>query len=261
MRPRRGGTSRRPLAAGRCSASPSSALWEPFVEVARRRAVRAAGAERDLGAARAQPRPILEAAWATGQNALVGLALGIVLGVRRRAAGRRACARSTRCSRRWPAAVATIPIVALTPIFNTMFASTSSTPRRLIVADRGLLPRLRQHAARAAPDRARARRADAQLRGVAVDDARAWCACPAALPFFFTGLRIAASAAVIAAVVSEYFGGLQDGLGPGDHLRRGRVGLPAAWAIVVRGDRPRPRLLPRRAARRAAGDAVAARAS
>ena len=32
------------------------------------------------------------------------------------------------------AAMAAIPIVALTPIFNTMFASTSSTPRRLIVA-------------------------------------------------------------------------------------------------------------------------------
>ena len=36
---------------------------------------------------------------------------------------------------------------------------------------------------------------------------------PDSLPFVFTGLRLASSLAVIAAVVAEYFGGLQNGLG------------------------------------------------
>ena len=37
---------------------------------------------------------------------------------------------------------------------------------------------------------------------------------PNAMPFFFTALKIAVALAVIAAIVSEYFGGRQDALGP-----------------------------------------------
>ena len=56
---------------------------------------------------------------------------------------------------------------------------------------------------------------------------------PGALPFFFTGLKIASSLAVIAAIVSEYFGGLQKGLGPRHHLGRGGTAYPRAWAFVT----------------------------
>jgi NitT/TauT family transport system permease protein len=56
---------------------------------------------------------------------------------------------------------------------------------------------------------------------------------PGALPFFFTGLRIAGSAAVIAAVVSEYFGGLQRGLGPAITSAAAASAYPRAWAVVV----------------------------
>jgi NitT/TauT family transport system permease protein len=55
---------------------------------------------------------------------------------------------------------------------------------------------------------------------------------PNALPYFFTGLRLASSLAVIAAVVSEYFGGLQDGLGSRITSSVGASNYPAAWASV-----------------------------
>jgi NitT/TauT family transport system permease protein len=56
---------------------------------------------------------------------------------------------------------------------------------------------------------------------------------PGALPFFFTGLKIASSGAVIAAIVSEYFGGLQQGLGPGITSAAAASAYPRAWALVT----------------------------
>jgi NitT/TauT family transport system permease protein len=55
---------------------------------------------------------------------------------------------------------------------------------------------------------------------------------PGAMPYFFTGLRLASSLAVIAAVVAEYFGGLQDGLGSRITSSVGATDYPAAWASV-----------------------------
>ena len=56
---------------------------------------------------------------------------------------------------------------------------------------------------------------------------------PGALPFFFTGLRRPSSLAVIAAVVAEYFGGLQDGLGRRSPRPPRNTAYPRAWAYVV----------------------------
>jgi NitT/TauT family transport system permease protein len=56
---------------------------------------------------------------------------------------------------------------------------------------------------------------------------------PGALPFFFTGLRQASSLAVIAAVVSEYFGGLQNGLGSRITSAASVTAYAQAWAYVV----------------------------
>jgi NitT/TauT family transport system permease protein len=129
------------------------------------------------------------------------------------------------------AAVAAIPIVALTPIFNTMFASTSTIPRRLIVAIAVFFPVF-----------VNTLRGLRQIDPVHAELMHSYAAgpwttmrvvrLPAALPFFFTGLRIASSAAVIAAVVSEYFGGLQKGLGPAITSAAAASAYPRAWAIV-----------------------------
>ena len=58
---------------------------------------------------------------------------------------------------------------------------------------------------------------------------------PTALPYLMTGLRIAASLAVIAALVAEYFGGPADGIGTAiaTYAKSGRAAL--AWAYVVGG--------------------------
>jgi NitT/TauT family transport system permease protein len=56
---------------------------------------------------------------------------------------------------------------------------------------------------------------------------------PGAMPHFFTGLRIASSLAVITAVVSEYFGGEQVGLGSRITDSVGQSDYPAAWATVL----------------------------
>src|SRR5699024_9419702 len=76
---------------------------------------------------------IWAAAVATGSNVLVGLVVGTVLAIGVAIAATRA---------RWidalmsptAAAVSVMPIVALAPALNTMFGTTSTTPRRMIVA-------------------------------------------------------------------------------------------------------------------------------
>lgn len=173
---------------------------------------------------------ILDATWATGQNALVGLGLGLLAGL---VAALLASRVRTLDEMLTPlaGAVAAIPIVALTPIFNTMFSSTSSVPRRLVILIAVFFPvfvntlrGLRQ----IEPTHAELMHSYAAGPWTIMRIVR----LPAALPFFFTGLRIASSAAVIAAVVSEYFGGLQKGLGPAITSAAAASAYPRAWAIV-----------------------------
>ena len=68
----------------------------------------------------------------SGSNALVGLLIGAVLGVAVAVLASRTPFFEQLLSP-IAAAVAAMPIVALAPILNTMFASTSTTPRRLVV--------------------------------------------------------------------------------------------------------------------------------
>jgi len=174
---------------------------------------------------------ILEATWATAQNALVGLALGILAGVVAALLASRVRAFDDMLTP-VAGAVAAIPIVALTPVFNTMFSSTSTIPRRLIVLIAVFFPVF-----------VNTLRGLRQIEPVHAELMHSYAAgpwtimrvvrFPAALPFFFTGVRIAASAAVIAAVVSEYFGGLQRGLGPAITSAAAASAYPRAWAIVT----------------------------
>ena len=56
---------------------------------------------------------------------------------------------------------------------------------------------------------------------------------PNAIPFFFTGMKIAAPLAVIAALVAEYFGGPQQGLGSRIASNAANTAYGRAWAYVV----------------------------
>jgi NitT/TauT family transport system permease protein len=207
------------------------ALWEWFVDVRHIKPFVLPKPSAIFEQLRQSHDAILHAAWATGQNALVGLAIGLAAGLIAALLASRLRSLDDMLTP-LAAAMAAIPIVALTPIFNTMFASTSSTPRRLVVAIYVFFPifvntlrGLRQ----IDPVHAELMRSYAATPWTTTKVVR----LPGALPFFFTGLKIASSGAVIAAIVSEYFGGLQRGLGPAITSAAAASAYPRAWAIVT----------------------------
>ncbi|MEV4347562.1 ABC transporter permease [Actinoplanes sp. NPDC049596] len=179
----------------------------------------------------AQRQNVWEAALASGANALIGLAGGAVLGVLAAMAASR-FRPLTEVSLPFAAVLNALPIIALAPILNNMFESTSSIPRRLVTAIIVFFPVFVN-----------------TLRGLREVDplhqelmhtyaASGWTFArkvrlPGALPYVFTGLRQASSLAVIAAVVAEYFGGLQTGLGSRITSAAAFTAYPRAWAFVV----------------------------
>jgi len=187
-----------------------SAIWEAF---------------------RAGTSLIWEATKVSGLNALIGLLVGTAIGVA-----------MAFLLARWrlvddllaPLAIAlnAIPIFVLVAVFNNMYPVTSEVPRRLMVTlvvyfivlvnvARGLrevgavhLDLMHSYAA-----------SDVTiLRKVRV---------PNALPYLFTALKIAAPASVITAFVSEYFGGLQNGLGSRIVSNIALSNNAEAWAYVL----------------------------
>jgi NitT/TauT family transport system permease protein len=174
---------------------------------------------------------VWNAALASGENALIGLIGGTVAGILAAMVSSRSRALSE-VSVPFAAVLNALPIIALAPILNNMFESTSSLPRRLVTGIIVFFPVFIN-----------------TLRGLREVDpvhrelmtsyaAGAWTFArkvrlPGALPFVFTGLRQASSLAVIAAVVAEYFGGLQDGLGARITSAAAFTAYPRAWAFVV----------------------------
>lgn len=172
-----------------------------------------------------------DAMLATGRNVVVGLVIGTVVAVALALVAARSPVLDGVVS---PAAAAAgvMPIVALAPALNTMFGTTSTTPRQIIVA-----------VVVFAPVFVTTLKGLRQVQPVHVDLLRAYAATPwqqartvtipGALPYLFTGIRIASSVAVISAVVAEYFGGLQDGLGSRITSAAANSAYPRAWAFVL----------------------------
>ena len=174
---------------------------------------------------------ILSTASVTGGNALVGLIAGFLVGLVLAvlAASSRLISELTT-----PVVLAAsaVPIVALAPVFTTMFGSTTEIPRQLVVtvvvivpvfiaASRGLRAVTPVHS-------------DLMTSLAATPWQRArFVRLPGAVPFVVTGLRLAAPAAVIASVVAEYFGGLQNGLGSRITSAAANTAYARAWAFVV----------------------------
>jgi NitT/TauT family transport system permease protein len=174
---------------------------------------------------------ILDSARVTGANALVGLVAGTVLGVLAALVASR-FRLVDELLVPLAAAVNAMPIIALAPIFNTMFSTTSSVPRRLVVTLVVFFPIF--------VNALRGLRQVAPIHRELLDSyaASGWefarkVRVPNALPFVFTGLRLAASLAVIAAVVAEYFGGVQNGLGTRITSAAANTAYPRAWAYVA----------------------------
>lgn len=174
-----------------------------------------------------------EAMAVTGTNALIGLVVGSVLAI---ALAALAAAFRPVDGMVAPllAALAVVPIVAITPILNTMFGASSQFGRQAVAGIAAFVPvfvntlrGLRQ----TTPVQRDLFRATAATSGQTFRH----LTLPAAVPYIVTGIRIAASLAVISALVAEYFGGPADGIGTAiaTYTKSGRAAL--AWAFVFGG--------------------------
>jgi NitT/TauT family transport system permease protein len=178
-----------------------------------------------------QRRNVWEAALASGENALIGLIGGSIAGVLVAMVASR-FRPIAEISIPFAAVVSALPIIALAPILNNMFETTSSIPRRLVAAIIVFFPVFLNTL-----------RGLREVNPIHQELMRTYAASgwtfavkvrlPGALPYVFTGLRQASSLAVIAAVVAEYFGGLQTGLGSRITSAAAFTAYPRAWAFVV----------------------------
>jgi NitT/TauT family transport system permease protein len=125
-----------------------------------------------------------------------------------------------------------VPIVAFAPIMNNWFGVTSPLSKMMIVAvlvffpiminvvrgltsaDTASLELMRSYAASEVEI----------LRKVRI---------PAALPFFFTALKVAATLSLIGAIVGEYFGGANEVLGRLIVESAAFLRFPTAWAAII----------------------------
>jgi len=169
----------------------------------------------------------------TASNALIGLAVGTVVAI---LAGALAATFRPVDGMLAPlvASIAVVPIVALTPILNTMFGASSQFGRLSVAAIAAFVPVF-----------VNVLRGLRQTRPVHRDLLRASGATglqtfrvltlPTALPYLLTGVRVASSIAVISALVAEYFGGPADGIGTAiaTYAKSGRASL--AFAYVAGG--------------------------
>ena len=171
------------------------------------------------------------AAYYTATTAFLGLIFGTVLGLITALMAQRFIT-VDKLVAPLAAGLATVPIIALTPILNNMFNITSRTPRVLVTAIIVLFPifvnvtrgLIQVHATQLELMRSLNATPRTTLRVLRI---------PNAIPFFFTGLKIAAPLSVIAALVAEYFGGPQQGLGSRIASAAANTAYGRAWAYVL----------------------------
>ena len=167
----------------------------------------------------------------TGTTALLGLACGIVVGVLAALLAQRFMVVRNLFSP-LAAGLAAVPIIALTPILNNMFGITIRTPRVIVTAIIVFFPvfvNVTRGLIQVAPVQLELMRSmNAKPRTVL-----RLLRVPNTVPFFLTALKVAAPLAVIAALVSEYFGGPQEGLGSRIASAAANTAYGRAWAYVV----------------------------
>jgi NitT/TauT family transport system permease protein len=167
----------------------------------------------------------------TGWNSLVGLIVGALLGIL--AAIVAALIRLIDgLAAPIVAALAVVPIVALAPVLYTMFGAGAETARQIVAGLAVFVPvyfntlkGLRQ----VLPVHRDLMRSYAATRWQTTRSVT----LPTALPYVFTGLRIASSLAVISALVAEYFGGPVGGLGRAITSSASSSNYGLAWAYVL----------------------------
>jgi len=174
---------------------------------------------------------VVEAALYTATTAVLGLAIGIVIGsVIALIASRFVVV--NKLATPLAAGLAAVPIIALTPILNNMFDITSRTPRVLVTVIIVFFP-IFVNVTRGLTQIQPAHLELMKSLNAAPGKVMRLLRIPNALPFFLTGMKIAAPLAVIAALVAEYFGGPQQGLGARIASSAANTAYGRAWAYVV----------------------------
>ena len=174
---------------------------------------------------------ILEDMGITATNALIGLAVGTVFAIVL-AALAATFAPVDGMLAPLVAAIAVVPIVAVTPILNTMFGASSQFGRQYVAAIAAFVP-VFVNVLRGLRQTRPVHRDLLRASGASAFQNFRVLTLPTALPYLVTGVRIAASIAVIAALVAEYFGGPADGIGTAiaTYAKSGRAALAFAYVI------------------------------
>lgn len=174
---------------------------------------------------------VAAAAFGTARNAALGLLVGTVAALV--AAGVSAAWRfAADASNPLVTATAVVPIVCLAPVFYTMFGTDAQTARVVVAAIAVFVP-VYVNTLRGLRTVAPVHRDLLRAHAATPWQATRHVTLPGALPFFFTGLRVASSLAVISALVAEYFGGPVDGLGKAITSAVASSRYALAWAYVV----------------------------
>jgi NitT/TauT family transport system permease protein len=170
-----------------------------------------------------------------GRNTLVealgGFAIGLVAGlVVAFATSRFALVRGSLM----PFAIAAnaVPIVAFAPIMNNWFGVTSPLSKMMIVAVLVFFPvmiNVVRGLTSADPASLELMRSYAAGEWAVVRKVR----IPAALPYFFTALKVGATLSLIGAIVGEYFGGANEVLGRLIVESAAFLRFSIAWAAII----------------------------
>ena len=173
---------------------------------------------------------LISAGWMTFQNAfwgyVIGCGAGILTGI--------VSSRFTSFSKALlPVSIAVnaVPILALAPIFNNWFGLLSPTSKIAIVAVSGYFPSMISTV-----------RGLTSVDPLSLELMKSYAATqseifrklrlPSALPYIFSALKVGTTLAMIAAIVSEYFGGTTAGLGFRIRDDAGLFKYPEAWSAI-----------------------------
>jgi NitT/TauT family transport system permease protein len=125
-----------------------------------------------------------------------------------------------------------VPIIAFAPITNNWFGTLNQLSKMVIAAVLCFFPVL-----------VNTLRGLTSVRPQQIELMRSYAAgereifrrvrIPNALPFLFTGLKVATVLAMIGAIVGDYFGGSQDALGIQIRRQAGIFAFTEAWAAIL----------------------------
>lgn len=173
---------------------------------------------------------IVDGAKATGRNALYGMLAGAVVGIVG-ALLSGAVKAIDEMSVPVVAAASVIPIVALAPVLYSMFGAAVDTGRILVAALSVSVP-VYLNTLRGLRQVTQVHRDLMTAVAARPLQVARTVTLPTALPYVFTGLRIASSLAVISALIAEYFGGPIGGLGKSITSSAASSNYPLAYAYV-----------------------------